>query len=87
MREKWKSLLSEYGPVAAVVYFSIFFLTLGGFALAIKLGFDVKSAEGGVGVFGAAYIATKLTQPIRIAATLGLTPIAAAGWKKLRGKQ
>lgn len=86
MREKMKSLLAEYGRVALTVYFAIFFLTLLGFAIAIKLGFDVESAEGSVGTLGAAYVATKLTQPVRILATVALTPLVAAAYNKLRGR-
>jgi hypothetical protein len=89
------TLLSEYGPVAFVVYFGIFFVVLVTFAWAIgrgfghvidgwigKLGqwFPWMSGSGAatgstVGTWGAAYIATKLTQPLRIAATLALTPL------------
>jgi hypothetical protein len=37
-----------------------------------------------VGSFTAAYIATKLTQPLRIAATLALTPLVARAYERLR---
>jgi hypothetical protein len=75
MRKKFKELMEQYGPVAVVLYFAIFFAVLGGFALAIRLGFEPESAVGKVGVFTAAYLATKATQPLRIAATLALTPV------------
>lgn len=65
----------EYGQVAVWTYFAIFALVLVAFAAAIKLGFHQASAAGTVGIWGAAYVATKLTQPIRIAATLALTPL------------
>jgi hypothetical protein len=86
MREKMKALLAEYGQVALVTYFTLFILTLAGFAVAIKLGFEVESAEGTAGVLGAAWVATKLTQPIRILVTVALTPIVAAVVKKVRGR-
>ena len=70
-----KALLAEYGPVAIVTYFSIFFLVFAGFAIAISMGAAVDSAAGTAGTIGAAYVATKLTQPLRILATLLLTPI------------
>ena len=72
-----KSLLSEYGPIALGTYLAIFALVLTSFAVAISMGMEIESATGGVGLFGAAYVATKLTQPFRIAATLVLTPIVA----------
>jgi hypothetical protein len=82
-RERLKTLLEEYGKVALGTYFTLFLLVLLGFALAISTGFKPESAQGGASVFGAAYIATKVTQPIRIGATLLLTPIVARVLHKL----
>ena len=82
--DKLKELLAEYGKVALVTYFAIFLLVLSGFALAIVWGFEVESAATGTGVLGAAWIATKLTQPIRIAGTLALTPIIARIFRRSR---
>jgi hypothetical protein len=83
-RDKLKALLEEYGRIAIWTYLLIWLTVLGGFAVAISMGFNVGSAEGGVGVLGAAWLATKLTQPLRIAGTLALTPIVAAAHKKWR---
>lgn len=77
LKERLKALLEEYGRVAIITYFTIFGLALGGFAIAIRLGLSVDSSAGTAGTFGAAYVATKLTQPLRILATLVLTPIVA----------
>ena len=68
-------LLDEYGKIAIAIYFAIFALVLGGFVLAIRLGFEVQSAHATAGTLGAAWVATKLTQPVRIIATLALTPL------------
>ena len=84
-REKLKGLLEEYGRVAMGTYLVIWLSVLAGFAIAISAGFSVGSAPGGVGVLGAAWIATKLTQPLRIAGTLAATPLVAAAIKKWRG--
>jgi len=75
--ERIKALLAEYGRVALATYFGIFALVFAGFGLAIALGMNVASVEGQAGVLGAAYVATKLTQPLRIAATMALTPLVA----------
>lgn len=75
LKERLKTLLEEYGPVAVVIYFSIFALVFAGFAIAISIGVPVESAAGTAGTLGAAYVATKLTQPLRILATLLLTPV------------
>jgi hypothetical protein len=75
LTERLKRLAAEYGQLALWVYFGIFGLVFLGFALAIGAGVEVESAAGSAGVWGAAYVATKLTQPVRIAATLALTPL------------
>ncbi len=76
-KERLKALLSEYGSVAIGTYFVIFGLVLAAFAVAISLGVEVEGATAQAGVLGAAYVATKLVQPLRIAATLALTPLVA----------
>lgn len=75
LQERLKTLLEEYGKVAVVIYFAIFGAVLGGFAIAIRLGVEIESAAGTAGTLGAAWVATKLTQPLRILATLVLTPL------------
>ncbi len=75
MRRTLKQVFTDYGPVALVLYFAIFFLVLGGVWLGLRAGWTPKSMSGSAGTFAAAYIITKLTQPLRIAATIVLTPI------------
>jgi hypothetical protein len=76
-RDRLKRLLAEYGRVAIGTYLAIFLLVLAGFAIAFASGFKVSSATGGAGLLGAAYLATKVTQPLRIAVTIVLTPLVA----------
>jgi hypothetical protein len=83
-KERLKALLAEYGRVAIWTYFVLFGLVLTGFAVAIASGVEVKSAQGHAGVLGAAWVATKLTQPLRIGATLLLTPLVARLATKVR---
>lgn len=85
MRKTINQMLTEYGAVAVVVYFAIFFAVLAGFWLAIRFGWRTHSAAGTAGTLAAAYVATKLTQPLRIAATLVLTPAIARAYERLRG--
>ena len=66
VRRTINKLLAEWGGIAVVVYFVLFFGVLGGFWVAIVSGFYVSSSFGKAGAFTAAYIATKLTQPLRI---------------------
>ncbi|MBK9758264.1 MAG: hypothetical protein IPO88_33060 [Nannocystis sp.] len=79
-----KGMLAEYGGVALSLYLIIFVLVLSGFAIAISLGVATDSAAGSAGTLAAAWVATKLTQPLRILATLAITPLVAAGLKRLR---
>ncbi|HKP74286.1 MAG TPA: DUF1279 domain-containing protein [Longimicrobiaceae bacterium] len=84
MRRTLKQIAAEYGAVAVVVYLAIFAVVLLGSWAAIHLGWKPRSATGGVGSFAAAYIATKLTQPLRIAATLALTPLVAKAYERVK---
>ncbi|MCK6507179.1 FAM210 family protein [Myxococcota bacterium] len=87
-RTQYEALVARYGKVAIITYFSIFFSVLFGFWLAIlsgadlagglaSLGLDTRSATSRSGTFVVAYGFTKLTQPVRIAATVVLTPLIA----------
>lgn len=86
MKETLQRLLTEYGRIAVVVYLSIFFAVLMAAWGAIQFGWRPESVAGNVGTFTAAYLATKLTQPLRIAATLVLTPIIARVYRRLARK-
>lgn len=84
VRRTLKQIAAEYGTVAVVVYLTIFTVVLLGSWAAISFGWKPSSVGAGVGSFTAAYIATKITQPLRIAATLALTPIVARAWERIR---
>jgi len=85
MRDKLKALLENYGGVALGTYLVLWLAVLAGFAIAIAAGFRAQSAESSAGVLLGAYLATKVTQPLRIAATLVLTPVVAAVLRRFRG--
>ncbi|HEX8441076.1 hypothetical protein [Archangium sp.] len=74
LKERFKTLMADYGRLAIWVYFTIFFGCWAGIAVAIHLGFQFEGAGGTTGTVLGAYAATKVTQPLRILATLGLTP-------------
>lgn len=82
MVAKLKHLLAEYGPIAFAIYMTLFFGVLIGFYLAINAGWAPEGVAGKAGAFTAAYLATKLTQPLRIAATVVLTPVAGRLWRR-----
>ena len=85
VRKSMKDILAEYGTVALVVYLTIFLLTLAGFWMAIRFGWRTESTAGTAGTLAAAYVATKLSQPLRIGLTLVLTPLLARLYERLRG--
>jgi hypothetical protein len=75
LKQRLQTLMVEYGQVALVVYLAIFALALIGFATAIRMGVNVHGAGATAGTWAAAYVATKVTQPLRIMATLAVTPL------------
>ena len=95
MRKTFQKLLAEYGVIAVIVYFTIFFVVWVGAWAAIQRGVDLAALAARVGLssnrfvtslgaWTAAYIFTKLLQPIRIAATLLLTPLLARLYERSR---
>lgn len=87
-KQKYQDLVAIYGKIAITTYFAIFFSVLFGFWYGVSsgadlvgsfasLGIDASGAASGSGTFVVAYAFTKLTQPVRIGATLVLTPIIA----------
>ncbi len=96
MRKTFKELLAEYGVVAVIVYFMIFFAVWIGAWAAIQRGVDLRALAARVGLsstgfvanlgaWAAAYIFTKLLQPVRIGVTLLLTPFVARLYERMRG--
>jgi hypothetical protein len=96
MRKTFKELLAEYGVVAVVVYFTIFFAVwiaawaaiqrgVDLRALATRVGLSPNGTVANLGAWGAAYLFTKLLQPVRIGVTLLLTPVVAKLYERARG--
>lgn len=91
-KAKLDAHIKEYGVIALLVYLTIWVLVWVGFAIAIAGGHSAVDGEGetsatGGGVIFAAYVAAKLSQPLRIGATLLVTPVAAGIWHRVRGKK
>jgi hypothetical protein len=82
-KDRLKALLAKYGRVAIGTYFVIFLLVFVGFAIAISTGIRPDSSLGKTGILIAAYLATKGTQPLRIAGTLLLTPLVESGLRRI----
>ena len=84
---RFRELILEYGIIALVVHYIIFAIVIVGFWFAIRAGWQSTSAAGTAGSWGAAYIAAKITQPLRIVATLAITPFVARVYERLTGKR
>lgn len=82
MRRTLKEIFAEYGAIAVAVYLALFTLVLVGAYFAIQLGWTPGSGAGKAGAWTAAYIITKITQPLRIAATVVLTGFVGRLWRR-----
>ena len=87
MRKNIKQILAEYGAVALVVHFTIAAFVFVAFWVAIRTGWRPAGAAGDAGALAAAYVAYKLTQPVRIAITLVLTPFVAKAYERVAGRR
>jgi len=84
--KRLREIVATYGLLAVALHTVVFALVLAGFVVAIRAGFDADGAAAGAGTIAGAYVATQLTQPVRIAATLALTPLVARALERLRRK-
>jgi hypothetical protein len=86
MKRRLEKLLDEYGTVALVTYLALSVLAIVGFSIAIGIGAAPSTATGVLGVIGAGWLAAKATMPLRILATLAITPLAASLVRRLKRK-
>jgi hypothetical protein len=85
LKQRLSALFEEYGQIAIITYFTLSILTIIGFSVAIWIGVKPSSETGVLGVIIAGWGAAKLTLPIRILITLGLTPVVAFVVRRWRG--
>ncbi len=87
LKERLKTLMTEYGFLALIVYLSTSVVSMTGFTIAIlsldlkalgdRFGVQLEGTSGVLGTLGAAWVLTKVIQEPRIFATLALTPLIA----------
>lgn len=87
LKERLQAHMAEYGKIALYTYLVLSLSAIVGFSIAIGAGVEPSSASGVLGVIGAGWVAAKATMPIRILATLGLTPLVAAVIHKYRPRK
>lgn len=81
MRKTLKNILAEYGMIAVAVYLTLFTVVFVGSYFAIRLGWTPGSVAGEAGAWTAAYLVTKVAQPLRIAATVLITTFVGKLWE------
>ncbi|HEY4175206.1 MAG TPA: DUF1279 domain-containing protein [Kofleriaceae bacterium] len=90
LKKRLKKLYEEYGWVALCTYLGFTAISIAVFAVIIGFGFDsTKTSSGIIGTLIAAWLAAKVTVPLRIIGTLALTPIIGrviARRRKARGE-
>ena len=87
LTERLKAMLNEYGPILVAVYLVIYVVTVVGFAIALTQGTEVEGTAGAAGLWAGAWVAAKLTQPIRVLVTLAVTPVVGALRDRIRGRR
>lgn len=78
LRQRLKQQFTEYPRIAIITYLTLSILSIVAFSIAIGIGAQPSSATGTLGVIGAGWVAAKALMPLRILATLALTPMIAA---------
>lgn len=84
LKERLSAHFAEYGKLALYTYLTLSLLAIAGFSIAIGVGLAPSSATGVIGTIGAGWLAAKATMPLRILATLALTPLVALLLRKWR---
>ncbi len=87
LKERLKAHFADYGKIAIYTYLALSLSAIIGFSIAIGAGVGPSSAGGFLGVIGAGWLAAKATMPLRILATLGITPLIATLLNRRKRKQ
>ena len=77
MKERLSAHFAQYGKIAIYTYLTLSLAAIVGFSIAIGIGVGASSTGGVLGAIGSGWVAAKATMPLRILATLGLTPLVA----------
>ena len=87
MKKRLENLVVQYGTVGLVVYLTSTCLVYAVFLVAIQLGWQPSGVVATGGVWIAAYIATKVTQPFRIMGAAAVTPFIVRAYERLTGRR
>ena len=87
MKKKLGNLVAQYGAVGLVVYLTSTCLVYVVFLVAMQLGWKPSGAVATGGVWIAAYVATKVTQPFRIVGAMAITPVLIRAYERITGRR
>lgn len=87
LKDRLKAIVKDYPQVAIFTYLGLSAIAIAAFSIAIGIGAEPSTATGVIGVIGAGWLAAKVTVPLRILATLALTPPLAALVNKFKRKK
>ena len=82
-----QDLVATYGAVGLVVYLTSTCLVYFAFLLGLQLGWKPSGIVAGSGIWVAAYLGTKVTQPFRIVGAMAVTPILMNAYSRLTGRR
>lgn len=78
--------MAEYGVIAVIVYLTLFTVVFVGSYFAIRLGWTPGGVAGEAGTWAAAYVVTKIAQPLRIGATVLISTFVGKMWENRKPK-
>jgi hypothetical protein len=82
-----QDLVATYGAVGLAVYLTSTCLVYVVFLLGIQAGWKPSGIVAGSGVWVAAYLGTKITQPFRIVGAMAITPLLTRTYARLTGRR
>ena len=80
-------LVATYGAVGLAVYLTSTCLVYVVFLLGLQAGWKPSGFVAGSGVWVAAYVGTKVTQPFRIVGAMAVTPLLTRAYTRLTGRR
>jgi hypothetical protein len=86
VKKRLQELVATYGAIGLVVYLTSTCLVYFAFLFAIQFGFRPSGAVASGGVWVAAYLGAKVTQPFRIIGTMAITPVLAKAYGRITGR-
>ena len=82
IKDRFEQIKKEYGKVAFVTYMVLWASVLVAYAVAIKNGVEMEGVSSTGGILVGAWVAAKVSQPIRIVLTIILTPVIASFFRR-----